>query len=188
VGSAAVVADHGGGGSRAVSNYVTKPMASVALGQGRAVVKFAGPTISPEKCGGGTTDQFETSAVWVVERPDDAAALATVSGVSSRAAKPSWWCQGLPPLTDCVLPQFGLKDCRRREVSVVVFKHQDTKEHDRGIATAGMPLQLGPRLEKRMESYLEILLISTLPSKTKTKLRLPKCGEDQRPARSVTSA
>jgi hypothetical protein len=67
VGPAAMVADHGRGGSRAVSDHVAEPVASVTLGQGRAVVKFTGPTVGPEKCGGGAAYQFETSAVWVME-------------------------------------------------------------------------------------------------------------------------
>jgi hypothetical protein len=67
VGSAAVVADHGGGGSRAVSDHVSEPMASVTLGQGGAVVKFPGPAVGSEKGGRGATDQLETGAVWVIE-------------------------------------------------------------------------------------------------------------------------
>jgi hypothetical protein len=52
VGSATDVADHSGGGSGAVSDYVAEPVASVTLRQGGAVVKFAGPAIGPEECRG----------------------------------------------------------------------------------------------------------------------------------------
>jgi hypothetical protein len=90
VGASTVVADHGGGGSGAVSYYVAEPMALVALRQGWAGVKLTGPAIGPEECRGRAADQFETSAIWVIEGPDDAAAVAAVSDISSRAAKPSW--------------------------------------------------------------------------------------------------
>jgi hypothetical protein len=56
VGAAAMVADHGGGGSGAVSNHMTELMALVALGQGRAVIKLTGPAVGPEKGRGGATD------------------------------------------------------------------------------------------------------------------------------------
>jgi hypothetical protein len=89
VGATAVVTDHGRGGSGAVSDHVAEPMASVALGQGGMVVKLTGPAVGPEKCRGRTTDQFKTSAIWVMEGPDDTAAVAAVSDISGGAAKPS---------------------------------------------------------------------------------------------------
>jgi hypothetical protein len=92
MGSTAVIADHGGGGSRAISDYVAEPMASVTLGEGGAVVEFPGPAIGPKKCGRGTTDQLKTSAVWVIEGPDNAAAVAAVGDISGGAAEPSWRC------------------------------------------------------------------------------------------------
>jgi hypothetical protein len=67
VGSATMVADHGGGGAGAVSNDVTKPVASVTLGQSGAVVKLPRPAVCPKEGWGGTADQFETSAIWVIE-------------------------------------------------------------------------------------------------------------------------
>jgi hypothetical protein len=100
VGSTAMVADHGGGGARAVSNYMTEPVASVTLGQGGAVVKFPRPAICPEEGRRGTADQFETGAIWVVERPDDTAAVTAVSGVSGGATEPSRQCEGFTASTD----------------------------------------------------------------------------------------
>jgi hypothetical protein len=69
---------------------VAEPVASVALGQGGAVVKLTGPAVGPEKGRGRAAYQFETSAIWVVEGPDYTATVAAVSDISSGAAEPSW--------------------------------------------------------------------------------------------------
>jgi hypothetical protein len=146
VGSATVVADHSGGRSRTVSNDVAEPMASVTLGQGGAVVKFAGLTIGPEESGGGTADQLETSAIWVVKGPDDTAAVAAVSDVSGGATKPSRWGQGLPSSAHRVFPQLGLKDRGRREIAIVIPEARDAEEHNGGVASAGDSSAVGSQV------------------------------------------
>jgi hypothetical protein len=125
---------------------VAKPVASVALGQGGAVVKLTGPAVGPEECWGGATDQLKTGAIWVMEGPDDTAAVATVSDILSRAAKPSRQGQGLATTAYCVFPQLGLEDCGRQEVSIIISEAQDAEKHNRGIASTRDTPTVGPQV------------------------------------------
>jgi hypothetical protein len=137
MGAAAPVTNKGSRGAGTVSNRVAEAVATVALGEGRMGHEFSGTNIGAEDRRWFPAYDLEACAVWVIKGPHNAAAMATVSGISCGAAEPPWWGKGLATFAHRVFHEFRLEGRGGGKVTIVVVKAWDTVEHDGGKALIG---------------------------------------------------